>query len=367
MEAIRRTLDTVPHPARNARKRLIQVARGGGITLVLGAGVSLPRGIPDWDTLAHKVWQEVFAKKRSPWKLSDTGRSPRNLPQFLPIIFELAYRELGEKEFARILRERLYEHANFPIADPKFSGSKETLAILARTIVQEHRMRMRQRISSVITFNADDLIEQAVCQLTGASDDRRRPSAMGIFRQMQTIRAVVRSTHAWAGQHRSPFIPVYHIHGFLPSGRLKAYSGHYEYMLVFTDTQYWSTSVSSFSFANRIMAAALSEGCCIFVGISMTDINLLRWLALRTLERDRDFLQAFAASDRKVSPVTSLSLRAHFPRHFWIRPKSDDPDGFLSKFLLHRGIQTVEIDSWQTDSFQKLMLECFPALEDESG
>src|SRR5215468_3452489 len=61
-------------------------------------------------------------------------------------------------------------------------------------------------------------------------------------------------------------------------------------MPVFTDSQYWSTSATTTSFANRVMASALSEGQCVFIGLSMTDINLLRWLALRNLDRDRDQL-----------------------------------------------------------------------------
>jgi len=59
-------------------------------------------------------------------------------------------------------------------------------------------------------------------------------------------------------------------------------------MLVFTDLQYWSSSARASSFANRIMSAALSEGQCLFIGVSMKDTNLLRWLALRSLDREHD-------------------------------------------------------------------------------
>ena len=152
-----------------------------------------------------------------------------------------------------------------------------------------------------------------------------------------------RSTHSMLGRRGHNAIPIYHIHGFLPSGllRMNSESEHYEHMMVFTDSQYWSTSTSGFSFANRVMATALLEGRCVFIGLSMTDINLLRWLALRSLERDRDFSETVRHETRifvKPARVKQI-IDPHFHRHFWIRPRSDDPTGFLSKFLSLSGCQ----------------------------
>src|SRR5204863_4742116 len=111
---------------------------------------------------------------------------------------------------------------------------------------------------------------------------------------------VTRPTHFAVRDESARPIPVYHIHGFLPSNIASNYGGPpgrtfstlYDHMLVFTDAQYWSTSATALAFANRVMLSALSESQCLFIGLSMTDINLLRWLALRTLERDRDLAEA---------------------------------------------------------------------------
>jgi hypothetical protein len=153
-------------------------------------------------------------------------------------------------------------------------------------------------------------------------------------------------------------------------------------MLVFTDSQYWSTSASAFSFANRIVNTALSESVCVFLGLSMKDINLLRWLALRALDRDRDQLDFErtrllkwlgdrtqgvdsllpAVQDFLKAGLTSPSraLDTHFRRHFWIRPPLTDPGGFLTDFLYYRGVQAVEIDAWNDSSLQRLISRCFP-------
>lgn len=314
----------------------------------------MPRGIPSWGSLARAVWQEAFGKGPSPWSYASDDGSAQSLPQFLPIVLELAYWELGEERFVKILREKLYESARFPWRDSKFAHSHETLAVLARLIVQEYRLGPRRRITSIITLNADDLIEQAICQVA---------SARTLIRRLRLVKSIARSTHARAGRHDVSFMPVYHVHGFLPSGHLKAYMRHWEYTLVFTDAQYWSTSAFAYSLANRIMTSALSEGCCVFIGLSMTDINLLRWLALRTLERDRDCKEGRSAAGDKISPHFDQNLRWDFERHYWIRPRKDNQGKFLSQFLRYRGVKTVILDSWDSEAFEKLMANCFPALE----
>src|SRR5262249_55538890 len=158
-------------------------ARDGGITLVLGAGISMARGIPNWNCLAKAVWQDAFPNSPGPW-LSRGGPSPEALPQFLPIIFERIYRERKEAGFVNTLRKHLYAKAKLPSQDPRFPKSKESLAVLARLLVAEHRRKGNRRVASVITFNADDLIEQAVERLAGAG----------------VVRPIVRSTHAFAGR-----------------------------------------------------------------------------------------------------------------------------------------------------------------------
>lgn len=329
-----------------ARQNMISMARRGGITLVLGAGVSIPRGIPNWEYLARAMWKQAFGKTRSPW----AGKSSPEITQFLPIVFELVYRELGEQEFIRILKQNLYARASYPGREKNFKAMSESLAVVARTILQEHRRRGERRIDSVITLNADDLIEQAVCAVAGIKTKTQ-------FWKQSVFRSVARSTHFDSGGHTNRRIPIYHIHGFLPSGRLPN-QRRYDYMFVFTDAQYWSTSASALTFANRVMSWALSEGRCMFIGLSMTDINLLRWLALRTLERDRDLAEMLR--DPRVSPGSVHVMRREFERHSWIRPRSDDPSGFISKFLRLRGIEAVEIKSWPGESFRRLLAECFP-------
>jgi hypothetical protein len=131
--------------AATPRKRLIASAQRGGVTLVLGAGVSLSRGVPNWEQLAKKLWTAAFGRQRSPWQAGDEAHSPRNVPQFLPIIFELAYRKLGERKFIDALQRHLYAGVRYPSDHAKFAQSDETLAVLARLLVQEYQREGRRR------------------------------------------------------------------------------------------------------------------------------------------------------------------------------------------------------------------------------
>jgi hypothetical protein len=365
-------------PGRNTFRQnaLIAATQKGRVTLVIGAGVSIRRGIPSWIDLAKAVWKDVFPGRRSPWARDRNGYSPAELPQFLPIVFELVYRELkDEARFFAVLRKHLYAKARFP-RGRAFAGSNESLAVIARLVVAEHDREARGRIQSIITFNADDLIEQAIDCIAGM-DNLNGVSG-----------AVARSTHRMMPDTA---VPIYHVHGYLPSGgRKRVRKGDYsssflgpERMLVFTDSQYWSTSAGDFSFANRIVNTALSENVCVFIGLSMQDINLLRWLALRALDRDRDqfdfgktmLLKWLDERKRGVSQELLFNVRdflsggqgrisgaldKHFRRHFWIRPSRTDPGGFLSDFLIYRGVNAVDIHAWDDGSFQKLMSMCFP-------
>lgn len=324
---------------------MISTLSQGGVTLILGAGISITRGIPNWEQLAERLWVYAFPGRQSPWDVPPDTKAPNQYSQFLPIVFELVYRQLGDKEFIEALRTLLYEKVPEEM-ESGFYESDETLAVVGRIISRDFGALGRRRIDGVITLNIDDLLERVIETTRGPSDPDLN------------VRVIGRSTHPpYEGRGNQP-TPVYHIHGFLPSGRRAQYTENYEHMLVFTDAQYWSSSGTALSFANRVVAWALSESRCVFIGLSMTDINLLRWLALRTNEFDRD--RAEASIRREITSAETQYDKQSFVRHYWIRPKADDPTGFLSEFLNLRGIQSVEIASWQGSHLRELMDSCFP-------
>lgn len=304
-------------PAEKARARLIEATLQGGITLVLGAGVSLPRGLPSWGRLVGTLWARAFPDEPMP---DATG-----LPQFLPLALELISRKLGADSFVEQLREALYEKL-IPLERVALDRSDETLAVLARLLVQERKNAADRRLLRVISFNVDDLVERAVKLLAP---------------QQRTLKPIARASHhpeRGRGEHA---LPIYHLHGFLPREPARRWHQDAGDSLVFTDSQYWSSVASPMSFANRVMSFALHDSRCVFIGCSMTDMNLLRWLAVRANEIEEDKEVQF---ERHLGPDNGRHRRAAqqaVQRHFWIRPDADDATGFLGRCLATRGIHSV--------------------------
>lgn len=330
---------------------LITIANRGGITLVLGAGVSLSAGFPNWEDLAKRMWDHAFPDKKSPWD-APLEKSPRSLPQFLPIIFEMVMEQLKGEKFVEALHHYLYPRYPRP-TKRRTRSSKSSLEVIARLISQEHKYAGRRRIIRVVTFNVDDLLERKV----------------HVYAKKQACEGFARADRRIRWERGDEPIPIYHLHGFIPQARGSRqafWAKNYDHMLVFTDSQYWDSSSKMPSFANRIMGYALNDSHCIFIGLSMVDINLLRWLALRRneliTELDEIYLRypkhPLTGKDRLQDRESRRPFTLR--QHFWIRPKSDDPSGLLTKFLETRGVRSVGIRSWNGTSFEKLITQCLP-------
>jgi len=359
---------------------------------VVGAGISLPHKIPSWSTLVQRLWDRVFttplnlqahplgnqfaleliehAVAKDHDSLEDAFNE-RNAERFAQELEHNTETQLeagsGDESaavmkekvmqepaslFTRLLREALYEDFRTQYPDGKFwdEGGKSSLETLGEVLRRDHAGP--RAITRVITFNADDLLERVVFK--GRMMDY----------QSDVVWPIARETHHTRLTQPRP-IPLYHIHGFLPEHQ-SYLRRHGEDTLVFTDMQYWSSVANPNSFANRVFLTALHDSHCIFVGLSMADINLIRWLGIRATEVFKDRLQANAPGslyDVKIRAEKSLS------RHFWItlgdqtgptpRRNPSKPQNLLHEFLLRRGVQPVTIGNWE-DDFESLMTKCFP-------
>jgi hypothetical protein len=320
------------------RERLGRVASSGGITLVLGAGATIDQGLPAWGTLAQKMWAHAFSDTRrtSPWELPPE-QSPTTFPQFLPIVFELVRNQLGEEKFRSTLKELLYEgRERGQEVDPD-----TTVGALALLIAEDYQLSDPRRIIRIVTLSMDDLLRDA---LRHQCRERNLPQ---IYMTMGHV-----ITDLPHDRPERP-VPIYPVHGFLP---LKGPARLSEHRLVYTDSQYWESASSNASFANRIMSSALADSHCVFIGLSMTDINVLRWLADRfnELADDED---SQSGKSQLVKPGEGRPRG--IDKHFWIRAKGDDPSGILTEFLFRRGVDAVEIDDWESGAFQALIRDCF--------
>ena len=320
-----------------ARRALVAACASDPVTLVLGAGVSMGFGLPSWPELAHALWRDTFPGRPSPFD----GDQP--LPtSALPIIFELCQRELGASEFLLALERHLDAALRLPTREALRDGTG-TLAVIARALVAQYRRGDARRLRQVVTLNVDQLLEIAVALLRKRHETVLEPVGRSVTPPGSRIAARSR---------RAMPIPVYHVHGIAH----KVLAENYVNTFVFTDAQYWAASTNHLSLANTVMASALFETRCIFVGLSMTDPNLLRWLALRAREYETD---AKAPTD-VGAPLRADMLDGRMQRHFWLRPDDADPSEYLTEFLRTRGVRAVPIDGWNSSAFADLMAACFP-------
>lgn len=339
-------------------RELVEDAHLGRITLFLGAGVSLGRGLPTWAELIDRVAKAVnWSPKTSAWLRLQLD-SHLALPH--PLAFQMLFEQIeahlrsqakhaanpleqARTDFATHLRSELYRGINAS-AVPSDSLSHIVSAIRA------DQQRERPRMLRVITLNADSLLEEGA---NAGFHPAKNPVVWPISRASHHPRR-------GDGANGRPPVPVYHVHGYLPQSNADRREAADS--LVFTDAQYWRAVASPNSFANRVVANALHDSHCIFIGMSMTDLNLMRWLGIHAGEVEADKTSEFALCDSPVNKKEKTSIlraiRKTLRRHFWVRPAGGAETRFISTFLNERGVVSVAIADWH-QSFGDLMRACF--------
>ncbi|MCG8325413.1 MAG: hypothetical protein MI673_07845 [Thiotrichales bacterium] len=96
-----------------------------------------------------------------------------------------------------------------------------------------------------------------------------------------------------------------------------------------------------------------------FIGLSMTDVNLMRWLGSRYDEVLADKLSQQRVAQRPLLKAGRAVARA-LERHYWIRTPRADHTQFISAHLERRGVLAYELPEWGKP-FTDLMKRCFPA------
>lgn len=306
------------------------------MTLVLGAGVSFSRSIPGWGKLAASVCEKAGVRVTE--ELRD--RPGMLHPLALPIAFELAERAsrrtaegAAPGAFEAILRDALY-------ASMTPGSAKDTLAVLAGLVRREQARGRDRRVRRVISFNADDLFE---IEANGKKHHAMRDPVV-----WPVTRESGRPRMQRGARDQAP-IPVYHVHGFLPRVRGPFAAHEAASALVFTEAQYWRSFAEPTTFPNRVLMSALHDSVCVFIGLSMTDLNIARWLGTRANAIERD-----------VGATTARAARERLAHHFWVRrkPAPTSPEAFVAPILEARGVTAIELDDWA--SLAGLVDRCFP-------
>ena len=188
---------------------------------MLGAGVSAPRGVPDWRQLTRALWETLAGQtriqvgsrtgvRRSPASAIGSTRTKRpDWPIGSASTFPIRF---ADQMAIELLRQRSGDDPRFFTgADHRLlprsktlADGRDTLGVLARILIADQAAD-RRRVLRVITFNADDHLETE-------GNRGRNPRREPVLWPMAGA-AATRGCHA-ARTASLPF-PFYHVHGFL--------------------------------------------------------------------------------------------------------------------------------------------------------
>ena len=208
----------------------------GPNTLFLGAGVSMSAQLPGWEDLLKKLLNDAgnkethFSSSHYNALFKECGSSSIVMGRFIQNLFN------GDKKRIDDATRRILYQERSNISSP-------TIETICKIIKQR-----RELISSVITYNYDDLIEQELDRIN------------------------VDNYPVYDNNEPETSLPVCHVHGLL--SQHKALSS----TIVLSEKEYHEIYSSSFNWSNIEQLHALQRTNCFFIGLSMTDPNLRRLL-----------------------------------------------------------------------------------------
>lgn len=325
-----------------------------GFTLCVGAGTSLnadgrrPHPFPLWGELVDRLVARAdprFAAKSAPPALRSFG---------FDALIQAAANRLGgsDEAFAEVLATELYAdlRAAVPVADwPLFARCLE--AHKPADVVRADWERFHGAVVSAFpTLTALGLAEA----LVEVADGPRAPLAVLSFNAEPLLFALLNATIALGtkkGSGKQRFdcvtravaprdrsrVPFYFCHGLLPVPASASKTARRAAVdkLVFSESDYLSLANTSFAWQSSVFLNACATSTVIFVGLSMTDPNMRRWLAW-VHENRRDELRRTEAHH---GDSTS---------HFWIhkRPSTAEEQEWIELSLAHLGVRLVWVEQW---------------------
>lgn len=337
---------------------------GKNWSLCLGAGVS--KGIsPDWHDLAFQLISEAFRGQLSEqtfnemvaetnWTLdgwvqaaaNQFSISKRKTDDFVGIVEEVLYSKVREKAKGCKLDRYLTQVLNRPLTAPKnraievcdfleeHFGNSSVFAV-GRFLIDAARQQKGPK--GVITFNADTFLETYITLFLR----REHYAGPGPHNQPEHLYVARSGTGIDRASGGPDKIPIYHCHGSItPQYRDGFSTRDARDRLIFLEQEYLDQSSAGASWPQTVFMFHAQSTKMAFLGLSMADPNIRRWLNLNNSETQQD--------------VNRLSSgEAVNPSHIWLRPKPAlqiEQDVLLSS-LVHLGVRPAWLESWATTEF----------------
>lgn len=309
-----------------------------GLALFLGAGVSAGSNVRGWQPLAENLLDRlglVDAKTAqglslyAKFDLAFYECEGKNL-RFLDHLYESLYGPVSPQLRADLKAIKSSDTAKQAAAEiplwQRIAGALEdnqTLKavgnlLLRGVILADELQRLNPQIHAVLTTNADNLLE---LYLLARCHGRRRYTTVD---------------RPSVGDHPG-VLSIYHLHGVLDArgeGFLQQPPAECGPALVFRESEYFETIANPMDFANYTAQSFFQRYNVLFIGTSLDDMNIRRWLYNSFTER-RIARERYLVDLYKV-PYPAAGREASYQsiRHFWLRQKEGSA-------ALQRDIQLV--------------------------
>jgi hypothetical protein len=354
-----------PHPVLALDPKYRGYLPASAWTLCVGAGIS--RNIaPDWGDLAYEVVSASIDPnlarvefdalvKESGWSLDSWIQAAANkhiadgksAASFKDLIESKLYSKIRQAAQGLGIEGHLTKVLNLPKNEPRervievcelieHSFPSSSLVQLGQTLIQA--AKSNRGPAAVLTFNADTFLETYI-DLALRRDHYLGPGPHG--HPKYYFVQVTRPSNMQGEK-----IPIVHCHGCVaPHWSESRTPRDSRDRLVFLEQEYLAMASSSGSWGQITFLHQAQTTKMMFIGMSMSDSNVRRWMSASELERDKD------------RHIFSYKTRSN-PDHIWLKPEPKDQaskDLFLYS-LRHLGIRPAWMPSWNElgDSLKNL-------------
>lgn len=242
--------DPPPYFSLDKTQHLIrEIAEADELTIFSGAGLSADQGRPTWSELIALLLRDV-ARQRFGLELTDVQR------QFVEYVLRTHDLLSAASIIRQELRTDLVAHIHRHLYR---SESANPGGIFAKAVAYSALVwRLKDGRSVLVTTNYDDALEQAF----------ESPGNQKLLNESL-------SATAFTGAESGPderTIPIYHLHGYIPE------DAHPRGELLFSEADFARLGAPQSDWRAELVNERLSNSTCLFVGLSMQDPGLARYL-----------------------------------------------------------------------------------------
>ena len=330
-----------------------------GWALCIGAGTSLP-AFPNWLDLVKNLI------KKDP-NINDATTIQEIIESFsLDALIQASWHILGisEEDFTKILSEELYDKIKTQTTEKEWDSIcqifttinanrtkdgdwinfikvreklfKETSSYaLAKIIIDSYDNQIAP--DAILSFNAEPLLYSLI-------NSFERGPYIGKTKKPDEVKEIIDLITTSISSKCKGRIPYYFCHGALLNNlretndqRLNSTS-----KLVFLEGSYLQIANTSFSWQSINFLNVCSDSTVIFIGVSLTDPNMRKWLTWIQNERKKD-----------------IGENVESTQHFWLcrKPKNSNTIKWTEASVMHLGIRIIWLDEWsQTEEIMRKLL-----------